>query len=337
MFKRPLPPPTLQEFNRQYTANSSGSFKKGFRIGAVAALEYYLKKYPEDRHELCKLLLADFKACKSYKDFFELLKSCRIKLEDAGVKEESELFQLIRHIVRVFQNQAKYSPSKLSPESAFAFNAIENLSKNKTIDNGEFVGTAGEDFIQFEARGESFAMNYTKLRLSVKQEDFGKAWEVLKEDLLSPESPIFKFKFINLFKAQVKLDKFNSDYQEFLSKKGEHKLSEVDYQQEINEGTRLMAGGQFTIYLPLEINDENLQLITDFLLKICDKLAENKIEPGVIPESDRRLTGYISGRVGGISIDYITPQESIEKNREDPVLEAFDKSLNVRGREHRPH
>lgn len=332
-------PESLRVFNREYQLSDAISFKQSFCKAAGMALESYISRHAETHPDSLSIKLKNTLAeCKSYRDISTAVICFSKKQLISMVKEkmlDPELGKLINYLRYIFTSDSHYSSLVLAPDSAFELKAIGELGRGKTITNGEFSALILEDFIQFHAHGVKTDINDIKLRISIDEKAFANAWDLIKSDLLSAESPIYNFKITHSKFCYDRLLNFNKKFANHLLNKKECKEDtslpdKVNYDATVLSFMRLIKGGQITLYLPRNVNDEILNKIASFLDTICKTLIANNIEPGILPTSDQRITSYLSASVWAIDSDYISPEKRSDYNKSNPVIKFFSEVFAVK-------
>jgi hypothetical protein len=291
-------------------------------------LEYYqAKSQPKvDNAVNVVSLIESLKASRSNADVLTVINDIgttnELKKLSREKKLDTHLGKILVHMRNCFTHDLDY-PKKIDSADAFSYEKLMQLPKPHGASSSEYSArlSSSSDFIQFTAHAVGSALNNTKLRISVTKENVAAAWDLIKEDLISPDSPIWHFKIINMEKSALALAEFKKKYQECIDVEAKDFSSEY-LEKQIKEHHRLIEGGQITLYLPSEITADVSVRIAEFLQKITGKLIEHGISPGVMPESDRSLAAYISGRVGGTEWQYVLPTDT-SQNSTDAVLNKF--------------
>jgi hypothetical protein len=330
----------IRYFNYNYNQELSGSStRQRFCAAAISSLQLLYDASEGDKrleeNINVNALIDSLKSSQSNAEIVSLFKSfpdtSKIKKLVRDKKIPMELGRLLAHVLGCYFTNLEFQPEKMLPVSAFDYQKLLEIPLHAQITSGDFSALSSQDFIVFSGVGVSSSVNDTKLRLSVAENQFEKAWNLLKEIFLLPESPIHQFKIINFKHSSQRINSFIEKYKKYKGGDGESLSDDSYYQKQLQDNQRLTAGGQITIYLPRSQDETKSERITEFLEKIATVLHDNDIAAGVQPQSDRSLTAYISGRVGGTEFDYI-PSTDTTRNASDPVLEYFSAALNKTGK-----
>jgi hypothetical protein len=328
-----------RQFNHLYNDDSLiHSVRKRFCRAAIGTLQsLYDANKSDKRLEEGMNVKAVIDALKSSQSNLEIVNlfenlpdADRLKKLVRDKKIPMSLGRLMVHIRGCYFTDLGYDPEKILPVTAFEYKKLIELPENAEITTGDFQARPSKDFIAFYAQGISSSVNDTKLRLSVAENQFEKAWDLIKGVFLFPDSPIHIFKIINLKTSDENFKHFIERYQKYKSDNDASTSADSLYQKQLQAYQRLMVGGQITIYLPRKMDQTAYERITEFFEKITMILCDNDIDAGIQPQSDRKLNAYISGRVGGTQFDYI-PSTDTTRNNTDQVLEYFATALNKTG------
>jgi len=326
----------IRHFNSNYNQDFlTSSVRKRFCNAAIDTLQLLCDSSKGDKRLKdginIKSVIDSLRSAQSNVEIIKLLKNlpndAMLKKLVRNEKIPMDLGRLIVHMRARYFSDLLIDHDKIMPISAFEYKKLVELRSYATITTGDFRVLSSTDFLIFDPIGATSSVNDTKLRLSVAKDQFDKAWDLIKGLFLSPDSPIYKFKIINLKTSSEKLNKFIEQYQKVTFGNGVLLSDDKYYQKQMAESQRLTAGGQITIYLPHEMNSGTYERITEFFEKVTQILRDNEIVAGVQPDSDRHLTDYLSGRVGGTEFNYI-PSTNTTRNSTDQVLEYFSNALN---------
>jgi phosphoribosylformylglycinamidine (FGAM) synthase-like amidotransferase family enzyme len=326
----------LVRFNVRFQAGklSCDSVREHFCAVAIDVLEFYLETNKSKKNAINVMgLIQSLKNARSNQDVVRVMMELGTTKELQKLTREgqldSSLGRLVSHVRDCFFDELEY-PKSIAPAAAFNYDELVQIPKGRSISNGEYLAVMGssQDFIQFDAIGFHTSIGDTKLRLSVAEAQVSAAWDLIKDHFLSADSPIKNFKLVNMQKSNTAMTAFKNEHSVDINK--ESKYSNEEWVQgKIKEYSRLMQGGQMTIYLPKDMNDEVQNHIAQFLKKIVGILEVNQIATGVMPDSDRRVAAaYISGRFAGTAMNYVMPGDHA-KNNADPILDAFSGLLSA--------
>jgi hypothetical protein len=329
----------IRHFNYSYNLDFlTCSTRKRFCTAAISSLQLLYDatkgdKRLEDNLDV-KSIIDSLKSSQSNAEIVTLFRSLPNKSNLQKLVRDKkipmELGRLMDHMRGCYFADLDCQPDKMLPVSAFEYQKLIELPLHSRISSGDFEALSSQDFIVFSAEGGSSSVNDTKLRLSIAENQFEKAWDLLKQTFLFPDSPIHHFKIINFKHSSDRLNSFVEKYKKYKTGDAESLSDDSYYQKQLEDSQRLTAGGQITIYLPRDLDQAKSERITEFFEKITTILRDNEIAAGVQPSSDRSLSAYISGRVGGTEFDYI-PSTDTTKNSTDQVLGYFSTALNKTG------
>ncbi|MBV8802846.1 MAG: hypothetical protein JO131_07810 [Gammaproteobacteria bacterium] len=310
--------PWLTSFTFALHCNEQSSYKKQFCETSI----YFLKKYFAD-NQLAKSIIEKFNLCQSNQELYNIIQSLPVLAKNSAGKPSAQLIHFLKYISSVYKNRWKEVKQNLS-STTFSYNELTQIPERKSVHTTEFKATMMPncDFIKFSiVDSKKPKLNNTKLRLSINEKQFTKAWELIKEHFLSVACPITAFKIINLSHSYKEIEKFTQAvFSSDLS------ITNEKIKNQLNDYKRLVCGGQITLYLPINMNEATYKHIADFLHNIIKILLENKINSGKHPLYDRTLNNYISGRVEKNEFEeYILPRDASIKNALDPVLNNFEK------------
>lgn len=168
--------------------------------------------------------------------------------------------------------------------------------------NGTYVknSSGGGSFAEFH-RMEHGALapdpRHEKVHLSVHPDDVGRAYEVLAPILNDPNSPIPRWKVVNIHEARFDIIKLTDE----LTKETDP-AKKVDLQKKLAEAERLYEGAQFTIYaMPGQDGTE----VGAVVRQMEEALRKAGIRTTERPGSDEPLpnTDYSSFRIGSKTVD----------------------------------
>ncbi|MDF1653673.1 MAG: hypothetical protein P1U34_01055 [Coxiellaceae bacterium] len=151
--------------------------------------------------------------------------------------------------------------------------------------NEDMLGDKEGAFLYLRKKQAISSLTYgTKFHLSVRADQVEDAWNCIEDLLISDDSPFDTLKVIDTSES----DSSESD-------------SSIEDDKEKLRMLRITQGMQFTLYVhghisKPEITEAKLTKIAALLQAIETRLSAAGIEPGIIPESDHRLSRYASAR-----------------------------------------
>ncbi len=328
-------------FKKQFaaTAETEPRIRKRFCSAAIAALTTYKQTstglhkgdhdLPVEDH-----LIAALQDCATYEAFMRIIDELPTRASIKKLLADDIVDEDLGYLLVSMKEKLAVTPyhtlnKKFSP-SAMDFDGLSQLAQKSETSSGEFIAYVLCKFINFYPDATTFApCNHdTKLRLSVDPEMFPAAWDIMRDFLLSQDSPFDCFKILHVKHINALIEQF-VDYQKTqvkYTKQGQGMTPEA-HQKILADMQGFLNGGQVVLYLPSTIEDEKVQIaVVTFLQNMVETLRTNGIDPGKIPASDRKLTDYISGRVGKEDGKYLVADAA--KNAADPMLTILEKLFN---------
>ena len=186
------------------------------------------------------------------------------------------------------------------------------------------LATDGTHVLSLAGKLQESAQN--KIHFNLDREAVPQAWQVLQTLLLSPDNPFLHWKMTVIENAERLCD----DHWRWVARRELAGDLNVDADQERTFATRrtrrLVEGMQFTLYPAVVSQDHHYGIsgpqFRHFLTCVDRTLAENRVKPGRMPDSDVTIPGlvystYRHGACGTRGTDM----------REEPITEEMLESL----------